>query len=202
MTFLIASKNKHKIAEFKRILLPLNIDVISEADLKIPLTDVEETGATFEENAYLKAVSAMKETGFPVIADDSGLCVDYLNGQPGIYSARFAGEPIDNDRNNSKLLELLNDVPECKRTAKFVCCIVCVLPNGRKLTVNGECHGRIANEPTGNHGFGYDPLFISEIGCFGELTEDEKDSVSHRGKALKEFSEKIKEFINNGDQNA
>lgn len=199
MTFFIASKNKHKIAEFKRILLPLNIDVVSEADLEKPLSDVEETGKTFEENAYLKAVSAMQETGLPSIADDSGLCVDYLNGDPGIYSARFAGEPVDNDRNNKKLLEMLRDVPKEKRSAKFVCCIVCVFPSGRKLTVNGECHGRIAEAPSGNCGFGYDPLFISEIGCFGELTDEEKDSVSHRGRALKEFSVRITEFINNGD---
>lgn len=202
MTFFIASKNKHKIAEFKRILLPLNIDVMSEADLEIPLTDVDETGNTFEENAYLKAFSAMREVNLPVIADDSGLCVDYLNGQPGIYSARFAGEPTDNDRNNNKLLELLKDVPANKRTAKFVCCIVCVFPDGSRLTVNGECHGRIADKPSGNRGFGYDPLFISKIGCFGELSDEEKDSVSHRGRALKKFTEKIKEFIDCGDENA
>ena len=202
MKFFIASKNAHKITEFKRILLPLNIDVVSEADLDEPLEEVEETGQTFEENAYLKAVSAMKVTGLPVIADDSGLCVDYLNGQPGIYSARFAGEPTDNNKNNEKLLFLLKDVPENKRTAKFVCCIVCVFPNGEKITVQGECKGRIAEHPAGDKGFGYDPIFISEIGCFGELSDEEKDSVSHRGIALKAFSEKIKNIINNGENNA
>lgn len=202
MTFFIASKNKHKIAEFKRILTPLNINVISEADLEHPLSEVDETGTTFEENAYLKAISSLGETGLPSIADDSGLCVDFLNGEPGIYSARFAGEPVDNDRNNQKLLTLLKDVPMEKRTAKFVCCIVCVFPDGRKITVNGECNGYIADALSGNKGFGYDPLFISEIGCFGQLTDEEKDSVSHRSRALKEFSEKIKYFINNGDKNA
>lgn len=195
MKFFIASKNRHKIAEFKRILLPLGIEVVSETDLELELSDVEETGSTFAENAQLKARSAMKETGLPSVADDSGLCVDWLNGAPGIYSARFAGEPTDNDRNNKKLLELLRDVPDENRTAKFMCCIVCVFPDGREIVASGECPGKIALAPSGNKGFGYDPLFISEIGCFGELTDDEKDSVSHRGKALISFSEKIKEFI-------
>ena len=196
MKFFIASKNKHKIAEFTRILKPLGIELLSESDLERSLSEVDETGATFEENAYLKAISAVNETGLPSIADDSGLCVDALDGAPGIYSARFAGEPADNQRNNEKLLDLLKNIPQKERTAKFVCCIVCVFPSGEKVTVRGECPGYIAENYSGNRGFGYDPLFVSEIGCFGDLTDEQKDSVSHRGRALREFSNKIKEYIN------
>ncbi|MEE0928662.1 MAG: RdgB/HAM1 family non-canonical purine NTP pyrophosphatase [Acutalibacteraceae bacterium] len=195
MKFFLASKNKHKIAEFSRILSPLGVEIISEADLDTPIDDVEETGTTFEENAFIKAEAAVNALGLPSIADDSGLCVDYLNGEPGIYSARFAGEPVDNNKNNQKLLSLLNGVEHEKRTAKFVCCIACVFPDGRRLYVTGECHGHIATEKIGNNGFGYDPLFISEIGCFGTLNDAEKDSVSHRGRALTKFSEIIGEYM-------
>lgn len=195
MKFFLATKNKHKIEEFTRMLNPLGIQTLSEHDLDKPLTDVEETGATFDENAILKAKSAMLETGLPSIADDSGLCVDYLDGAPGIYSARFAGEPTDNDKNNEKLLTLLKDVPVEKRGAKFVCVIACVFPDGRTFTVYGDCKGHIGFEPLGNKGFGYDPLFITEIGCFGEISDKQKDSISHRGRALTRFCEEIKKYI-------
>lgn len=196
MKFFIASKNKHKIEEFIRILKPLGIDIISEADLDKPLFEVDETGSTFEENAVLKANSAMKETGLPSIADDSGLCVDYLDGAPGIYSARFAGEPTDNDKNNQKLLELLKDVPTEQRGAHFLSCIACVFPNGDKIIAYGRCYGRIAFEYHGTNGFGYDPLFISDLGSFGEITGEEKDSISHRGVALKDFAKKLVTYLN------
>ncbi len=202
MKFFLATKNRHKVLEFKRILSPMGIDVVCENDLKHPLSEVEENGTTFEENAFLKAEAAMKETGMPSIADDSGLCVDYLGGAPGIYSARFAGEPVDNERNNDKLLKLLQGVPLDKRTAKFVCFIACVFPDGRRLSVVGECHGHIAESRSGKQGFGYDPLFISEIGCFGDLSDELKDSVSHRGRALKEFSSVINNFLNMEKNNA
>lgn len=195
MKLFLASKNKHKIFEFKRILAPLGIELISEDQLESPLTEVDETGTTFEENAYLKASSALKETGLPSIADDSGLCVDFLNGEPGIYSARFAGEPVDNDKNNEKLLRLLKDVPKEGRSARFVCSIVCVFPSGDTITANGSCEGYIDFAPKGNNGFGYDPLFVSEIGSFGEISDAEKDSVSHRGKALEDFSKKITNYL-------
>ncbi|MBQ1186989.1 MAG: RdgB/HAM1 family non-canonical purine NTP pyrophosphatase [Clostridia bacterium] len=195
MKFFIASKNKHKIAEFVRILKPMNIDVISEADLDTPLSEVEETGVTFAENAFLKAQMAMKETGLPSIADDSGLCVDYLDGAPGIYSARFAGEPTDNKKNNEKLLTLLKDVPFENRGAHFCSSIVCVFPNNDKITAEGKCFGKIATEYIGNNGFGYDPLFISSLGSFGEITDEQKDSISHRGVALKEFAEKLSVYL-------
>lgn len=195
MKFFIASKNKHKIAEFVRILEPMNIEVISEADLVAPLTEVEETGKTFEENATLKAESAMKETGLPSIADDSGLCVDFLNGAPGIYSARFAGEPTDNKKNNEKLLELLKDVPIEKRGAHFTSSIVCVFPNGDKISAEGKCPGYIGFEYKGTNGFGYDPLFMSELGSFGEISGEQKDLISHRGVALRIFADKLSKYF-------
>ena len=196
MKLFIASKNKHKIEEFVRILKPMNINVVSENVLPKPLSEVDENGTTFEENAVIKAESAMKETGMPSIADDSGLCVDYLNGAPGIYSARFAGEPTDNEKNNEKLLQLLKDVPMEKRGAHFLSCIACVFPNGDKIIAYGKCPGKIAFDYMGKNGFGYDPLFISEIGSFGQLSAEEKDSVSHRGAALKEFAEKLSIYLN------
>lgn len=195
MKFFIASKNKHKIAEFVRILQPLNIEVISEADLDKPLTEVEENGNTFEENALLKAQGAMLETGLPSIADDSGLCVDYLDGAPGIYSARFAGEPTDNKKNNEKLLTLLKDVPKELRGAHFTSSIVCVFPNGDKITAEGKCNGYIATNYIGNNGFGYDPLFVSSLGSFGEISDAEKDSISHRGVALRIFADKLANYF-------
>ncbi len=195
MKFLLASKNKHKLSEFKRIFAELGLEIISEAELDIPLEEVEETGLTFEENAFLKANAAMKATGLPAIADDSGLCVDYLNGEPGIFSARFAGEPVDNDKNNEKLLTLLSGVKHEDRTAKFVSSIVCVFPCGDIITARGECHGYIAEEKCGTNGFGYDPLFVSSIGCFGVISDKEKDSVSHRGRALNEFSKKLYKYL-------
>ena len=195
MKLFLASKNKHKILEFKRILAPLGIELVSEDQLEKPLTEVDETGTTFEENACLKASAALKETGLPSIADDSGLCVDYLNGDPGIYSARFAGDPVDNDKNNEKLLNLLKGVPKEDRSARFVCSIVCVFPDGNKITAMGSCEGYIDFAPKGNNGFGYDPLFVSEIGSFGEISDAEKDSVSHRGRALEDFLKKITKFL-------
>lgn len=196
MKLFIASKNNHKIAEFVRILAPLGVDVISEKDLEKPLSEVDETGTTFEENALLKAKSAMLETGLPSIADDSGLCVDYLDGAPGIYSARFAGEPTDNAKNNEKLLNLLKDVPMKDRGAHFLSCIACVFPNGDKIVAYGRCFGKIAFEYEGNNGFGYDPLFISELGSFGMLSGGQKDSISHRGVALREFVQKLSTYLN------
>lgn len=195
MQFFLATKNKHKLVEFKRILSDLNFDVICESDLDFSLKETEETGATFEENAFLKANAAMKATGLPSIADDSGLCVDYLDGAPGIYSARFAGEPVDNDKNNQKLLDLLKGVKQENRTAKFVCSIVCVFPDGSKLSAKGECSGYIAEEKRGNKGFGYDPLFVSPVGCFGCISDEEKDSISHRGRALVNFSKVLCEYM-------
>lgn len=195
MKFIIATKNKDKLKEMQRILLPLGISAISENELDSPLPEVIEDGNTFSDNAYIKARSACKFTGLPAVADDSGLCVDALGGQPGIYSARYAGEPSDSDRNNEKLLKELENVPADKRTARFVSAVACVFPDGREFCVIGECEGNIAFEPSGNSGFGYDPLFVCELGSFAELTAQQKDSVSHRGKAMEKFSSEIKNYL-------
>lgn len=195
MKFFLATKNKHKVEEFKRILSCLGIEIVCEADLDKPLSEVDETGTTFEENAFLKAISAMKEVNMPSIADDSGLCVDYLDGAPGIYSARFSGEDANDKRNNEKLLKLLDGTSIEERTARFVCTIACVFPDGRRFSSTGKCEGYIAYEPEGDNGFGYDPLFVTPLGCFGKLSGEEKDSISHRGNALKNFAKIVKDYI-------
>ena len=195
MKFFLSTKNMHKLTEFKRILSPLGIDIICEKDLPYELDDVDEDGVTFEENALIKAREGFNRTGLASVADDSGLCVDALNGEPGIYSARYAGEPSDMEKNKKLLLKNLLDVPFENRTARFVSAVACVLPDGREFTVTGYCEGHIGFEEKGTAGFGYDPLFISSIGCFGELSEDEKDSVSHRGQSLKLFKEELKKYL-------
>lgn len=193
-SFLLASHNKKKIEELSRILEPLGISVINPDELDPEFPEPEENGTTFEENALIKARSACEFSGKPSIADDSGLCVDALNGEPGIYSARYAGTGKDSD-NNVLLLKKLSDVPLEKRTARFVSTLACVFPDGREFTVRGTCEGYIGLKPEGDGGFGYDPLFISEKGCFGTLTPEEKDSISHRRAAIDKFKEKIKEYI-------
>ena len=194
MKFLIATKNKHKIAEFSAIFSALSLELISEKDLDKPLTEAEENGNTFEENALIKARTAAAETGLPTIADDSGLCVDALGGEPGIYSARYAGEHGDDKANNRLLLEKLQNVEN--RRAQFVCSIACVFPDGREFTVRGVCEGNIDTCERGNGGFGYDPLFISDAkGSFGLISAEEKNSVSHRANAIKLFSKEIINYI-------
>lgn len=195
MKIFIATKNMKKLTELTRILEPMGFEVVCERDLEKPLNEVEETGTTFEENAILKATAGLRETGYISVADDSGLCVDYLDGAPGVYSARYSGEHGNDEMNNKKLLKELDGVPEDKRTAYYVAAIACVFPDGRQFTVRGECHGKIAFEESGNCGFGYDPLFISEKGCFGHLSAEEKDSISHRGKALRLFKEELLKYI-------
>ncbi len=192
--FLLASHNKKKLIELSRILEPLGLTVVSPKDIEGGITEPEENGLTFEENALIKARSGAKETGLPTVADDSGLCVDALDGKPGIYSARYAGTGNDND-NNALLLKNLENVPEEKRTARFVSSIACVFPDGREFTVRGTVEGKIGYEPKGNGGFGYDPLFISEKGCFGLLSPEEKDSISHRHNAILKFIEELKNYI-------
>ena len=195
MKFFIATKNAHKVIEFKRILEPMGIEVLCERDLDFELQDVEENGTTFEENAIIKAAAACEQTGFVSLADDSGLCVDALNGAPGIFSARYSGVHGDDKENNRKLLRELEGVPMEKRTARFVSAVACVFPDGRKFTVTGKCEGHIDFEEKGENGFGYDPLFIGEIGCFGLASGEEKDKVSHRGKALKMLRDELKNYI-------
>ena len=191
MDMIIATHNKHKVEEFSRILAPLGI-TIRTADL----TEAEENGATFRENAYIKAKSACDETGLPCIADDSGLSVDFLNGEPGVYSARYAEE----GKRKLTVLEKLKDVPDEQRGAHFTSAIACVFPSGDVLEAEGHCYGVITRELRGNGGFGYDPIFLcTEEGCagktFGEATAEEKDAVSHRGKSLRVFAEKLEKYL-------
>lgn len=195
MKFLIATHNMKKRDEVYRILSPLGIDVNTAEQLGIEITDVEETGETFYENALLKAQSGCRESGLPCVADDSGLAVDYLVGAPGVYSARFAGCHGDDEANNRKLLKLMNDVPVEERTGRYVSVVCCVFPNGDVVSARGECEGVIGFEPVGNGGFGYDPLFVMGEKTMAQLTADEKDAVSHRGKALRLLAEKLKDYF-------
>jgi XTP/dITP diphosphohydrolase len=195
MKVFIATKNLKKLEELSRILVPMGFEVICEKDLDSPLEEIEETGTTFEENAILKAKAGLLRTGYMSVADDSGICVDYLDGAPGIYSARYSGGHGNDEKNNLKILKELEGVPMEKRTAYYVAAIACVFPDGREFTVRGECHGHIAFEEKGTNGFGYDPLFISEIGCFGLVSAEEKDKVSHRGRALVKFREELLKYI-------
>ena len=195
MKILIATKNKHKLIELERILIPMGFEVLSVNDLENGLSDVIEDGETFEENALIKAIGGCKETGYITVADDSGICVDALSGRPGIFSARYAGEPCDDIANNKKLLEELKGVPYEKRTARYVSAIACVFPDGREFTVRGECEGMIAEKEEGTNGFGYDPLFISRIGCFGLVSAEEKDKISHRFNSLAKFKEVLPKYI-------
>ena len=207
MDFILATNNMKKLAEMQRILSPLGINVVTAKMLGITLPEVVEDGDTFEANAKIKAQSACKITGLPAIADDSGLCVDYLGGYPGIYSARFANieihgdECVDNEKNaddednNNLLIEKLQGVAESDRTAYYVCAISCIFPDGKEISVRGECHGIIGFERDGNAGFGYDPLFIINGKSFGKYEGEEKDKISHRGKALRSLAEELKKII-------
>ena len=197
MDFILATNNMKKLAEMQRILSPLGINVVTAKMLGIDLVDVEEDGDTFEDNAKIKAYSACKATNLPAIADDSGLCVDYLDGAPGVYSARYAGEHGNDAANNEKLLKALEGVEPAERGAAFVSVACCVYPDGRKLISRGECRGTIGFEEIGDGGFGYDPLFLpEEYGgkkTMAQLTAEEKDAVSHRGKSVRILAEKIGE---------
>ncbi len=195
MKVFIATKNHHKLTELERILVPMGFEVLSENDLDKPLPEVDETGTSYEENALLKAHSGLRVTGLITVADDSGLSVDFLDGAPGLYSARYSGMGASYASNNEKLLAALDGVPYEKRTATFVSAIACVFPDGREFTVRGECKGFVAEECHGDGGFGYDPLFICDAGCYAEMMPEEKDRVSHRGNALRAFKEELKKYI-------
>lgn len=195
MDFILATNNMKKLGEMQRILSPLGINVVTAKMLGIAIPDVEENGTTFEENAEIKASAACEATGMPAIADDSGICVDYLDGAPGIFSARFSGGHGNDEANNDLLLEKLSGVPMEQRTAYYVCAICCIFPNGKKIIVRGECHGHIGFERDGNEGFGYDPLFIINGRAFGRYTAEEKDEISHRGKALRLLTKELEKII-------
>ncbi len=195
MDFILATNNMKKLAEMQRILSPLVINVVTAKMLGKKLEEVVEDGDTFEANARLKAYAACKQMNMPAIADDSGLCVDYLDGAPGIYSARFSGGHGNDEANNDLLLEKLDGVPMEQRGAEYVCAICCVFPDGREISVRGICRGFIGFERDGNEGFGYDPLFLVDGRAFGRYTAEEKDRISHRGNALRLLVNELEKIL-------
>lgn len=208
MVICAASNNAGKLKELRRILERMGHEVKSLRDLGIDL-DPEETGTTFAENARIKAEAFCQESGLPTVADDSGLCVDALNGAPGVYSARYAGHHGDDAANNAKLLHEMQDVPADKRAARFVSAVCFLLPDGRELLVEGECPGTVAFTETGTNGFGYDPLFVPDrVGLpdgtttentarrsYAELADAEKDAISHRGRAMEKLGAELPAFL-------
>ena len=190
---IFATGNAGKMKEVREILKDLNVEVLSMKEAGIQ-ADVEENGKTFQENAVIKAREIMKISGEVVLADDSGLEIDYLNKEPGIYSARYMGEDTSYRIKNGKLIERLQGVPDEKRTARFVCAIAAAFPDGSVETTEGTIEGRIGYEEKGENGFGYDPIFyVPEFGCTtAELTGEQKNQISHRGKALEAMKEILK----------
>ena len=194
MKLVLASKNPKKLVEMQDILAHLGVEVCLQSEVGVDV-DVEETGTTFEENSLLKAKAVMEASGLPAIADDSGLCVDALNGAPGVYSARYGGEGLDDVGRYRLLLENMRGMP---RAAKFVSVITCCFPNGDVLTSRGECPGTIAFAPQGDGGFGYDPIFFVPHlkKTFAQLTAEEKNAISRRGKALEAFQSELENYMN------
>lgn len=194
MKVILASKNPHKLTELSAILSQHGFEIALESEYGLDI-DVDETGTTFEENSLLKAEAVMKASGLPVLADDSGLMVDALNGAPGVYSARYGHKSSDGERTEF-LLENMKDVPDEKRTAKFVCVITCLWPDGRKIVARGECPGVITREVHGENGFGYDPVFyLPELGMtYAELPSEQKNAISHRARALQDFCRKYQQI--------
>ena len=187
-----ATTNAGKIKEIKEILADFDVEVASMKEMNIT-ADIEENGATFEENSLIKARAVSKLTGLPALADDSGLEVDYLNGEPGIYSARYLGRDTDYDYKNNYIIKKLKDAKDEERSARFVCVISLVLPDGREFVKKGVMEGRIGYEIKGENGFGYDPIFfLPEYGkTSAEISAEEKNKISHRGKALSAMKEVI-----------
>ena len=194
MKFVLATHNSKKLAEMSAILSQFGVEVVSPKDLGITV-DVEETGTTFAENAMLKAKAICEAADLPAIADDSGLCVDALNGAPGVYSARYGGEGLDDKGRYMLLLNSMRGQPT--RAAHFACAIACAFPNGDTITAEDYVEGTIAFAPMGEGGFGYDPVFFYPPmkKTFGQLTAEEKHAISHRGKALALFTEKLATYL-------
>ena len=197
MKFVLASNNSGKLREMRDILSELGIDIISQKDAGLDI-DPEETGATFAENAMIKAKAACEASGLPAIADDSGLMTEALNGAPGVYSARYGGingEKLPDEERNALLIKNLSAYDN--KNAKFVSSIACVFPDGRTVTAEGECHGVIIDAPRGENGFGYDPIFYIPglHKTMAELTAAEKNGISHRGNALRKFADKLEKIL-------
>ncbi len=188
MEVILASNNKEKLREITHILQPFGIEVISQAESGFDI-EVEETGKTFAENAILKAEAIHKLSGKPVISDDSGLQVDYLHGEPGVYSKRYAGENASYEEKIHKILHSMEEAKEEERTARFVCAICYIDEKGEEHIFQEACEGSILREPRGENGFAYDPIFLYQDKSFAEMSEEEKNEVSHRGKALRKMAE-------------
>ena len=194
MKLVLASDNRHKLVEFRELFKPFGVDLLSKAEAGF-FDEVEENGATFAENAFIKAEAVMRATHLPAIADDSGICVDALGGQPGVFSARYTGNHADSDQDRCRLvLKNLGNDPH--RTARFVCALCCVFPNGDVLRAEGKCEGDILYAPQGDNGFGYDPIFRPRgfDRSMAELTMEEKNAISHRGRALAIFREEWENY--------
>ena len=192
MKVVLASKNKHKLVEISKITEKFGIELILQSELGIDM-DVEENGSTFEENSYIKAKAVMEATGLPALADDSGIAVDALNGEPGIYSARYGfDDSLDDWGRLLLLLKNTENVPDGSRQAQFVCVITLVMPDGKTIQARGKAHGELLRAPIGEGGFGYDPIFYyPPLGkAFAQLSAEEKNRVSHRAVALELFNEK------------
>ena len=195
MKIVLASKNPHKLVEISKITEKFGFELILQSELGVDI-DVEETGTTFEENSYLKAEAVMKSTGLPALADDSGIAVDALNGEPGIYSARYGfDDSLDDWGRLQLLLKNTENVPDGQRQAQFVCVITMVTPEGQVIQARGEIHGELLRQPVGENGFGYDPIFYyPPYGMTtAEMSSEDKNRVSHRGNALNVFYDKLKE---------
>lgn len=192
MKLVLASKNKKKLKEMTDILQHLGVEIVLQSEIGIDI-DVEETGTTFAENAFLKAEAVCKASGMPAIADDSGLVVDALDGRPGVYSARYGGDKCADDIQRYELLLTEMEGRE-NRSARFVSSICCVFPDGHTVSAEEACEGFITNGPVGENGFGYDPIFLvagTEV-TMAQMTEEEKNKISHRGKAIRAFEEKLR----------
>lgn len=195
MKLLLATRNAHKVEELRRILAAAEVDAeIVDASAFPEVSDVAETGATFAENALLKAHAFASATGLPSVADDSGIAVDALNGMPGVLSARWSGRDGDDRSNLALVLDQLADVPDDRRGASFVCAAAVVLPDGTERVVEGTLPGRVVHEPRGDGGFGYDPVFVPEgdSRTTAELTPAEKDAISHRGRAFRALADTLR----------
>ena len=195
MRVVLASKNKHKLEEISKITEKFGFDLVLQSELGVDI-DVEETGSTFEENSFQKAEAVMKATGLPALADDSGIAVDALNGEPGIYSARYGfDDTLDDWGRLQLLLKNMEQVPDGQRQAQFVCVITMVTPEGQVIQARGEIHGELLRAPAGKNGFGYDPIFYYPPAGMStaEMSPEEKNKVSHRANALNVFYEKLKE---------
>lgn len=194
MVFAVATNNQKKLKEIQRILDSFGITAKTLKELDINI-EIEENGTTFEENAVIKAKAIAEICGLPTISDDSGLEVDALNGAPGVYTARFAGEHATDDENIDKLLAEMEGVEKEKRTARFVSAVCLYMPDGRNTVCRGTCEGWIGWERIGDGGFGYDPVFMVGETSYSQMSPEAKDAISHRGSALRQLKEKISEFI-------